>query len=354
MKLKTRLLAPFFILSFFTVNACSLPSINSDINLKNLNINELKINKSNYHINTENPYSIDLGKKGGSSFNFKIKFSKSDFKVKANVSGEVYTADDIDSIKVILFNQSSFSTGEEISTSTTFGPFPISYSNISVGTNNISVNFTNVPGNINPYRVGIQALQGSKIITKEEGIYGKYSGKPYAVSSTGGDDNSGKLTINATNLKFISSGSPATPLGSTLKLIDADGASIESEITITAEPTINLGNIQLVRFYLVNDNSGVITVIPGSFDFTTGTKFGGLKAGTPTTIKFLNIPSGNYRVAAAAYNNTTASSGANITNGTDGLGLGLGNFTLSSNMVTVNSNLVVSSETPLNLSLNLI
>lgn len=350
--MKLKIIAPFFI--FSVLSACSLPLISPTTDLKNLDVNDFQTKEKKL-------YTIDMGHKGGSSLNFKIKLSKADFAVKSNENGKIYNADDIDKIKIILFNPSSFTSGSIITTPVTFRSFTINSggANTSIGTSTISVNFTNVPGNLNPYRIGIQALKGSKIITKAIGLYGLLNGVStdiYAVSDSGGDETgvlrspgSGKLTVDATNLTFTASGSTTTSLGSTLKLIDAYGANIDSQITIIPN-TVPLSSIKLISFYLVDSSD--LSIKAGPFDFSSQTKYDSLVAGNTTAIKFSNVPAGSYYVASAAYNNTTPSSGANITNnGTNNFGLGLGNFVLS-NAVSIDSNLIIST-IPTVLSINL-
>lgn len=299
--------------SIFLISISSLASCNI--------VSSSNIQKVNNDINNKDKVVIDIGKgKKGGNLSFKVNLSEV-FKIKANENGFTSVYDSIESFKIALVTNSG--TG---SNTLTLAPSTSVYSiNESVLSGNptsspVDIYLKNVPNG--DYWIAVSAYDSDgRNVTSTTSTTGLISGENFAVSTGGGNEesspNNGRVTV-ASDFTV-----PSTPVTVPLTLVDSYGSTIEATVTITDGSTKSKSDIQLLRFYLVNknvDNEPILDehILKGNFDITTGTKFDSLKAGTPTTMRFKNIPVGQYYVAVAAYESTTTvDSTTNITNLTE-------------------------------------
>ncbi|RZK01397.1 MAG: hypothetical protein EOO43_24705, partial [Flavobacterium sp.] len=233
-----------------SVAACSsgnVPSsvgINGGADFKGSNLNQIQFNKLVQNLNSqgEKPTIVDMGYKGGISFAVKINpaATGSSFSTKANEQGHRFVGSDVDQIKVFLFADDGFASGDPIAPE----PTTVVTTLTRDGSSPMNVIFRNVPGNSDSWRVAVTSLTTDaalggdptpRNITKPVGTFGTYLSETYSVSTTGGDAISlnqgpGSLLINTTTVTFDPASTAA--LGIETTLIDADGAKIDSNTTV--------------------------------------------------------------------------------------------------------------------------
>lgn len=358
-------LLTIFITAIFSLTSCNI-------------VNSLNIQEKTTHL--KDNFTIDVGKgKLGGNISFKVKISEG-FKIKNNKNGFNSLYDSINSYKIALVT--SAGTGSNSLTTLPNGNSSDIYSINKVDLSrtqtspDANIYLQNVPAG--SYWVAVSAYDSDgRNITATTSTTGKIGTETFSVSTGGGNQesspNNGRVTVAA---DFTI---PSTPVTIPMTLVDSYGATIEATVDIDAG-TNPLTNIQFLRFYLVDsntDNSNLVdsNIKKGPFDISSGTLFTNLVSGTPTTVKFVSVPTGTtYHIAVAAYNSTSpVDNSTNITNllannnvnititsnptptgnmGTFSVSNGGGNSNLGS--VSVDSNYQVNSPTPVTVTLQLL
>lgn len=346
----------FISLFFSIITACSLINVSSSNNLSEISQKEFNNAIKSLNLSSgEKPTVLDVGNgKLGGSFSLKFDLNKG-FKIKNNTPGTIGLLSKVNSFKVALIDGSGGppTPGSLTVASGCGGPCG-PYTVVKTSGSPVSLILKNVPTGV--YYVAVAAFEDAGATTDITASSFTIGGPPknFEVSTTGGDSNVGKITIDSSFQ--INGTASSNQMGVNMTLINGVGAIIESPITITSG--VNpISAIQLIRFYLVDSNAGSLSatnIKAGPFDITTGTLFTNLTTGTgpnTDTALFTNVPAGIYYVATATYNTTTpinsttniTSATANSANITIGGPIDFGTFALSnsggdgSGSITVNS-----------------
>lgn len=189
-------------------------------------------------VSGENVTIADVGKgiKTGAAFSVKLDFTdgkkRENFSVKASSSGTTNsTSANITSVDVWLIDSAGAPSG---ALTAAFGPFNV----VRTGAGPYTIVFNNVTTSTNKYYVAIRAKNGAANITNLGS--GATIGGSNVYVSTGGGEGAGQVAVGAAPTYTVSNTAQLTV---TLKLLDALGATIDSQTTITDGYTTPVGAV---------------------------------------------------------------------------------------------------------------